>query len=372
MKKVLFMINSYGGGGAEKLLLDIVKNISPTKYDITICTFCGKGVYSDKFPKYVHKKRMIHTNNIILTWIFIHLFAFVLPPQFVYKKFIKDDYDVEIAFLEGPMTKILSGSNNIHAKRIAWVHFDLFHNFSTRKLFWTTKRQSSCYKKFDKVVCVSETIRENFIKRFSDTGNLKVLYNFIDEEDIERKLSQICWDYKCERPLLISVGRLTKEKGYERLLSVYQRLKEEGKIFHAVILGNGSLYRILKKMINSMQLHNIVELLGFQDNPYVYMKQADLFVLPSLVEGYGLVLAEAMYIGIPVLSTKCAGPQNILDNGKYGCLVENTEEALYAGIKQLLDNAELRKEYCQREKDRIAFFLKKNRILQIENLLDGD
>ncbi len=372
MKKILFMINSYGGGGAEKLLLDIVKNISSDKYDITICTFSDKGIYANKFPEYVHKKELVHTNNKILSWVLIHLLAFVLSPKFVYKYFIKDNYDVEVAFLEGPMTRILSGSNNSSAKKIAWVHFDLFHNFATRRLFLTTKRQNSCYKVFDKVVCVSEVIKDNFVRRFSDTGNLDVLYNFIDEDDIKQKLLSNKWDYKGERPLLISVGRLIKEKGYERLLLVYQKLKAKGKVFHAVILGTGPLYGTLKRMIDSMQLNNTVELLGFQNNPYIYMKQADLFVLPSLVEGYGLVLAEAMYIGISVLSTKCAGPENILEGGKYGCLVDNTEEGLYKGIKRLLESVELREEYREKGKKRVDFFSKKKRVLEIENLLDGE
>ena len=153
---------------------------------------------------------------------------------------------------------------------------------------------------------------------------------------------------------------------------VYQKLKAKGKVFHAVILGTGPLYGTLKRMIDSMQLNNTVELLGFQNNPYIYMKQADLFVLPSLVEGYGLVLAEAMYIGISVLSTKCAGPENILEGGKYGCLVDNTEEGLYKGIKRLLESVELREEYREKGKKRVDFFSKKKRVLEIENLLDGE
>ena len=116
----------------------------------------------------------------------------------------------------------------------------------------TTKRQNSCYKVFDKVVCVSEVIKDNFVRRFSDTGNLDVLYNFIDEDDIKQKLLSNKWDYKGERPLLISVGRLIKEKGYERFLLVYQKLKAKGKVFHAVILGTGPLYGTLKRMIDSM------------------------------------------------------------------------------------------------------------------------
>ena len=110
---------------------------------------------------------------------------------------------------------------------------------------------------------------------------------------------------------------------------------------------------------------------GSQDNPYPYIKSSDLLVCASYFEGYNLTVAEALILGTPVLSTNCAGPNEILDNGKYGLIVDNSEEGLYSGIKDSLDNPEKMQYYKKKARERLDFFNENKIVDKIEELLNN-
>ena len=118
-------------------------------------------------------------------------------------------------------------------------------------------------------------------------------------------------------------------------------IKEDGINFKLYILGEGPLKNNLQTYILENNLSENIYLCGFKKNPYKYMNKCDLFVCSSRAEGFSLVIAESMCMGIPVISTNCSGPNELLDDGKYGMLVENNEESLYLGIKEILKNPKL-------------------------------
>ena len=146
-------------------------------------------------------------------------------------------------------------------------------------------------------------------------------------------------------------------KGYDRLINVCNRLINEDKInITLTIIGSGSQFDKLNFLIEKLNTTSRIKLLGMKENPYPYIKNADLYICPSRQEGYNIALAEAIILGKPCISTKCSGPDEILDYGKYGLLVENDENALYFGIKEVCSNANKLKLITQMSLARKSFF----------------
>ncbi len=191
MKKILFMIGSLGGGGAEKTLLELVKNLDKEKYDITVKTIHDKGIYRDEIKKYAKYESCLkiynkkdNTFTKVLAYVIIKIMT-LLPPYILYKLFIRNFYDVEIAYLEGMCTKIIAGSTNTESKKFAWVHVDpLVHSWSTLS-YVTLNSEIKSYKKFDKIFCVSNSVKKSFEKKFNIEAGVQ--YNVLDEKSIIEK-----------------------------------------------------------------------------------------------------------------------------------------------------------------------------------------
>ena len=134
------------------------------------------------------------------------------------------------------------------------------------------------------------------------------------------------------------MGGLVQQKGYDRLLRIYNNIVKKEKNIHLYILGEGNQRKELEKYIRNNNLGDKVTLLGYKENPYKYVKKADLFVCSSYYEGYSTAVTEALIVGTPVITTLCSGMQELLDNGTYGMIVENNEESLYNGLKKLIND----------------------------------
>nr|WP_244969092.1 glycosyltransferase [Turicibacter bilis] len=303
-----------------------------------------------------------------------HPFVEKSSGKLLYQLGIRDKYDIEIAFLEGRATKIIGSSANKDSRKLAWVHIDLSNGHWTAKTFKNNLQlEKECYQKFDDLVFVSNSAKEGFLQLFGDDfkdQQFHVKYNPIISEEIIIKGNESLNDITkpTDKLLLVTSGRLVGQKGYERLLKVCYQLNQENFNYELWILGEGWGRPQLEELIQKHQLTN-VKLLGFKENPYQYIKQGDLFVCSSVNEGFSLVIAEAMILGLPIIGTNCAGPNELLDFGKYGLLVDNSEEGLYKGLKQLLSNEDLVSYYREKSKKRIPFFDADYCINQIENLL---
>ena len=166
----------------------------------------------------------------------------------------------------------------------------------------------------------------------------------------------------------MSVGRLHKVKGYDRLIRACARLQQAGAPLDLVIIGKGEEEEKLNSLAAELDFPNLT-LLGQQDNPYRYVKNADLYVCSSFYEGFNLTIAEALALGVPALSTDCSGPCEILDNGEYGMIVENSEGGLYNGILKLIQDPELLEKYKSKTKERTKFFDEDTYMQKIEKII---
>ena len=380
MIKVLFFLESLGGGGAEKVLVNLIKGLDKSKYNITVKVMSDVGVYNDEIAEIIKCKSIISGKNYGKN-IFHNIFykikyklIYLLPKKIIYKIIAREKYDVEVAFIEGFATAVISESKNKLSKKIAWIHVDPLERNYADGYFKNLEEHSQCYKKFDKIVCVSKSVERSAIKKYGITlNNIMTQYNPIDEDDIKKRANEKINILDSSAIKFITIGRLVEQKGYDRLIRVIKRLKEEyDGVFQLLIVGDGEKKKQLGEYIKENKLTNIVKLQGFVKNPYPYLKNSDLFICSSRAEGYSLVIAESLILNVPVISTKCSGPNELLDFGKYGMLVENDEDSLYLGLKNIIDDRNKLKELKKKSQKRSEIFNYKKTIERIEKkILDN-
>lgn len=367
MKKLLFFINTLGKGGAEKVLVDLVNQLPQDKYDITVKVLYG-GVHSGRLNDNIHYGEIIKTKNPFMKKLLTALYVKAMPPKTFYKRFLKDDYDVECAYLEGFNTKIIANSTNTEAKKIAFVHTNFETLYSLETIYGNDDSARKMYRSFEKVAFVSKVAEEGFASKFGAAENGVVIHNVLDVAQIQ-KLSEEPCDYISVDDgniNLVSLGRLTAPKGYDRLLSALDILQKEGISFRLALLGDGEDRERLETFAKEHSLD--VDFLGFRQNPYPYIKKSDLFVCPSRTEGYSTAVTEAVILGVPVLTTDCAGMDEIFDNGKYGMIVENSTEGITEGLRKIATDDKLLTNLCEKAVQRQDFFSVEKNLSEYENL----
>lgn len=343
MKKVLFVIESLGGGGAEKVLTTIVKYLDKSKYDITVLLVTEVGIYLKEVKKYCRVVAMLPSYDSLESFVdklkykLDYKYIYGSSPRKVYKKYIKEEYDIEIAFVEGYATRLIANSPNKNSKKIAWVHIDMKENPYADQYYKSLEEHIECYKNFNDVICVSSSVKKVMEDKFKLENNLKVIYNPIDAHQILEKAKEFTVKKDLTKTNIITVGRLENQKGFDRLINAIGRINSDKLNIHLNILGEGSKYNELKDLIHLNKLENTVSLLGFKKNPFPWVLSSDIFICTSRAEGYSLVIAEAMVLGIPIISVNCSGPNELLDFGKYGFLIENSDSAIKDVLCSIVD-----------------------------------
>lgn len=340
MIKILFFIDTLIGGGAEKVLRDLVNHMDQTKYDITVQTVwpCNASKYLAPGIRY---KSMYSSESKAN-----HLrFRAEAESGLAYRLHVKEDYDIECAYLEMGPTKVLAASTNKKAKKIAWVHCDLARAVDDTQRY--VAKTAPWYAKFDQVVCVSQSVKEQFDKLFQRRIASTVLYNVIDDVEIRQKSRlPLPEGIKKNGFTVLSVGRFSPQKKIMRLLQAHKRLLDEG-IEHALwILGDGTERPMLEQYISENNLQDTVFMPGFIENPYPFMREADLLACSSIFEGYSTFMTEGLILGKPIVTTDVSGMRELLGNSEYGLIVENSDEAIIDGMRRMLTDNALRESYA--------------------------
>ena len=383
MKKLLIMTNTLYTGGAERVLQTVLNHLDEHKYDITLYSMHRENIDTNIFKKKFHYKVVFDekTNgNIMLRVINKYITKFkgivfkYCSSRFFYFLFIREKYDIEVAFIEGESTKIIAGSNNKTSKKIAWVHIDLEKNPWTSFLYRGDQDEAKHYEYFDKIICVSNATKEAFCRKYNFACQKVIVhYNPIDVDYIleESRKSEDLSDFSSNIVQVIAVGRLVEQKGYDRLLIATKKLILKGVKFKLHIIGDGTQYQMLNNYILENGLQKYVILHGYQSNPYTFMKKGDILVCSSRAEGYSLVIAEAMILGLAVVTTSCSGPCELVDNGRYGVLVENSIDGICTGLNSLLCDKSLLERYKSLSIERSSIFNIDENINKLEELLHG-
>ena len=371
-KKILFLIESLAGGGAEKVLVTLLNNLDRERFDITLCTITDFGVNkkflkADITYKSILKKPQSRLSKFVYKLKYKLIYS-VLPLKLVYKWFVPRHNDVEVAFVEGFTTKLLSYSTNSTSKKISWVHIDLLNNHWTTSVYKNLASEKNSYRKFDQVVGVSETVT-SAVKELFGLKCATTLYNPVDSDEIITKGKDDVPIESNGRFHLVSTGRLVSQKGYDRLLKIVKRLLDDSIDVELTILGEGPDREELQNFIDNHGLGNRVKLPGFMNNPYAFMKQCDLFVCSSRSEGYSTAVTEALILGLPVITTNCSGMNELLNGGEYGIITDNSEESLFTALKELLTSPDKLSSYKHKAEERGEYFKLDNQIRKIEEFL---
>lgn len=366
MIKVLFLIHDLGQGGAEKVLINLVNNMDRTKFDISVIAIFGGGINEQFLAPDIHYKsiwpKAFPGNSKLLK---------LFTPKQLHSICVKDNYDIEVAYLEGTSARIISGADIAKTHIINWIHVEQHMRKVASACFRSEKEASLCYRKFEKTICVAETVKEDFTNIFPEVSPCEVLYNTVESEKILSMSNETVNEFIDDKTVrLIAVGSLKKTKGFDRLLRIIKRLICENYSVHLYILGKGPLENQFKDFIRDNKLSESITLLGYQTNPYKYIAKSDIFVCSSHREGFSTAATEALILGIPVCTVEVSGMKEMLgSNNEYGIITKNSEEDLYLGIKKLLDNPELLGRYRTMAKYRGMYFSTENTVKAVEEML---
>lgn len=351
---------SFGGGGAERTVMNIINNLNRKKYkpvlvigtnkdapylnevdkDVKIINLNTKSVKNSLLPlcKCIYNERpdilfsTVNPNNILL--------AIAKLISFRSNKLIVREAN----------NRTQSGNVNLLNKVLTFLTYNLVA---------------------DKVIALSDGVRKDLNENFKIKENkIKVIYNPVEVNYIKEASQEDVNDFNFTDGVkrVIAVGRLVKQKDYSTLLKAFEMISKEN--VQLLILGKGPLEHKLKEMCKQLGIESKVFFLGFKENPYKYMKRSDVFVLSSKWEGFGHVIVEAMTCRLPVVSTDCkSGPAEIIGNNKYGILVPTENPRLLANkIEELLNNEKLRNLYSKMGEIRANSFNSTQIIKQYEEV----
>ena len=364
MKKILFLIHDLGHGGAEKVLVNLVNNMDREKFDITVMTLFGGGV-NEQFLKPHIRYRAVFSGTFRGNSYLMKLFS----PRQLHRLFIKERYDIEVSYLEGPSARIISGCPDERTKLVSWIHCTMHSSAQVSRSFRNHEEAVACYNRMDTIACVASTVRNAFLTHCPYTGKTVVLYNTNESEKIQGKAAEVAV-LPGEGLLWCGVGKITAGKGFDRMIRIQAKLKADGYPTHLHILGEGPQRTELERLVEEQGVSDTVTFLGYQTNPYKYVAKCDLFVCASFSEGFSTAATEALIVGTPVCTVEVSGMKEMLgENNEWGIVTENDEEALYRGMKQLLEDPALLAHYQEKAAQRGKMFSTENTVRAVEELL---
>ena len=353
MKNVIFVINNLSTGGVQSSLLNLIRAIH-CRYNVTLVSFCGIGTNSlpadvklliphspfryfgvaqgelkNKPLRYVARFAWA-----VLTEVFGR--SFVIRMMLPFQR-ILGDYDCAISYLhEAPPKSFYGGCNEFVLKKIkakkkvTWLHCDF------ELCGANSKASEKIYQQFDEIVACSEGTKRAFLRcmpQFKD--KCVAIRNCNDYENI-RMLAGDGIQYEKSEFTIVTVARLSKEKGIERAIEAVKRCVKKGYKLHYHIVGSGDQAVYLKKLTEDYGLENVITFYGNQSNPYPYMKNADLFLLPSYHEAAPMVFDEAACLGVPILATETTSTDEMITESGSGFVCENSQDGIADGLIKVL------------------------------------
>lgn len=326
------------GGGAEKVLRNLVNNMDQNRFEITVQTVFPDGGSGLLVPGV--RYRSMYPSRTRFTELLYRLEA---ACGLAYPLRLRDDYDIECAYLECGATKVLAGSTNRRAAKLAWVHCDL--QKAMKDPFAFAEKTKKYYQKFDRVVCVSDLGQQSFLELFGDEIQTAIVHNTVDCEEILQNAQEPVFELPAP-PLVVSLGRLAEPKCYLRLLKAHKQLLDEGIRHNLLILGEGPDREMLEAFARENGLASTVRMPGFKANPYPYLKAADILACSSIYECFSTFVTEGLILGKPIVTTDVSGMRELLGDSEYGLITRIEDEDFCEGLKKMLLNEQLRQEYA--------------------------
>ena len=376
--RILFVINTLGQAGAETALLSLLQTLAREKgearYEISLYVLTGQGEMASRLPADVRLLNKKYREESVLTakgrkylkktvlkamftrGTVVKLFPYLvkntcamlgkkrlLPDKLLWRVLsdggmvLPEEYDLAVSYLEGGAAYFVADHVKA-AKKAAFIHVDY------EKAGYTRALDKDCYLAFDKIFTVSDEVREAFLKAYQELPDkTEVFHNILNKEEIVRRAEEgegFTDGFTGMR--LLSVGRLTAQKALEVSVDAMKRLKDAGKNVRWYVLGEGDQRKKLQEQIDVLGLTEDFILYGAVNNPYPFMKQADIYVHASRFEGKSIAIQEAQILGKPMVVSDCSGNREQVCHGKDGLMCGLTPDSLAENIMLLLEDEALR------------------------------
>ncbi|MFE7060544.1 glycosyltransferase [Sutcliffiella sp. NPDC057660] len=372
-KKMLFVIDSLDCAGAEKSLVTLLSLLDYQKFQVDLLLFGYGGMLETFLPKEVNllpplsytkfseKKlsaQLYQLNKISLRMLKARLkYTFRLrlkkrtnlQKARVYWESISsvidnnpNSYDIAISYAQGVPTFYVAEKVKAR-KKFTWVNAVIKLNIKDKSY------QKNFYETFNNIIAVSDTTKKVFLDTFPEfQTKMKVIYDINDQKFISR-MSNLKYNNYIEFDGLkiLTIGRLASQKGYDIALEACKKLKEAGVNFKWYVLGKGPLEEEINKYIQQKDLNNYFILLGTTANPYPIIKDSNIYVQTSRFEGFGLAIAEARMLNVPVVTTRFDAVYNQMVHKKNGLVVDMNSNAVFDGIMKLIEDVSLKEEIIE-------------------------
>lgn len=390
-KKLLFVINTLGYGGAERAMLDLFEALGPENHEISLFVLTGQGELSHALPKQVRLLNQNYKDVSVLTkegrrllmksvlkagigkGLFLRQAPYllknlrnmqkngkILPDKLCWRlladgaSLIRQEYDLAVAYLEGGATYYVA--EHVKAKKkVAFVHIDYGKAGYTRNL------DLDSYREFDRIFAVSDEVKEHFLEVYPEhEKKVSVFQNLVNQERIRRMADEgKGFEDGFQGYRILTVGRLTQQKRYDIAIQAMALLKEKCQVpIRWYVLGEGNLRESLKQQIREAGLEEDFILLGVKENPFPYYKNCDFYVHATGFEGKSIAIQEAQTLGKPILATDCSGNREQIREGIDGCLCELTPEAVSERILWMIVHPELCRNYGEEAKRKVLYHTK--------------
>ena len=388
MKKLLFVINTLGYGGAERAMLDLFEVIKNESYDISLFVLTGQGELICELPSHIHLLNQNYSDISVLTdegrkqliksvlqagvekGLFLKEFGYLVKnfvrmlghkhvmvdklcwrilsdgaPEF------KEEYDLAVAYLEGGATYYVA--DHVKAKKkAAFVHIDYGQAGYNRNL------DQGCYEKFDHIFTVSDEVKEHFLTVYPEyMYKVSVFNNLINRDRIERmSLEGKGFEDDFNGYRILTIGRLAQQKRYDIAIETMRLLKQKTDIpvrWH--VLGEGELRNKLEGLIEKYGLTKDFILEGVRKNPFPYCRSCDLYVHATGYEGKSIAIQEAQILGKPVLATDCSGNREQIQHGIDGRLCALDPDVISDEIVWMIKHQNQCMEYGKQAQKRVLY-----------------
>lgn len=368
--KVLIIMPYLECGGVESTLLSLLGVLDSQRVEITLLLLEERGTFIEKVPSHIQIKTInipekeqgvfMGKKKMLLSYLknrkiwkipkfilynynktlsedrasnakYFHQISASIPP-------LEEEYDLAIDYFGYATFTTFYLAEKVKAKKkVTWLH-SIFSRFQPQAF-------EEWYKKMDVIFACSQMVKKDFESIFPTIQTVKVFYNIINPQLIRKKADfSGGFEDQFSGIRILTVGRICHEKGIDIAAQAYNLLKNAGYNIRWYIMGNGSDID-KENVISKVEPTNRADFifLGIKENPYVYMKQCDIYVQPSRFEGYCTTTNEARILGCPIVMTDVSGAEEQLENGKTGLIVEKESSAIYDAVKQFIEYPDFRK-----------------------------
>lgn len=368
MIKILFVHNQLVCGGAEQALFELVSLMDKSKFDITILVQYDGGIWEQKFRDAGFRVVSIwdcqkSSRNPLVKW----------QNRYKRKKIVNaldndgaglldaclnEDYDIIVSFNGSTLQNMYFGRN---AKTIKYIHGDMATN---PEFCENMMRIIDSVRQFDRIICVSQAAQRSFEQLTGISESVCFHYNPLNSENV-CTLSNQAVSIPADVPYICAVGRLSPEKGFDRLIRIHKHLVDAGLLHKLIIVGDGEEKENLNQVITECHAENTVVMVGYQSNPYPYMRHSRFLVCSSYTEGLPVISMEALSLGVPIVSS-APSIRKIFGEELCGIITENDDAGLEAGIRRMLEDEDFYLRSKQGAEKRSAFFDGKRMVKEVE------